>query len=402
MILLDTVSGAVGELRSNPFRSVLTTLGIVIAVMAVIAVVSVLEGMNAKITGQIAGLGSDSMWVTPKDLKGQEGQSRSELTIDDAEDIRRSCSAVATLAPIISTNAQLTFAGRHTSSQVQGTTPEYGAIRDWSVDVGRFFNNVEEQHRKNVCVLGRDTAKRLGEEAALVGQEIQIDNSLFRVVGLLERKGSVGGQSQDETVLIPFGTAYKIYGEFAAKRITVMSKVVSTQMTEEAAEQVKSVLRRRHNIGREDQEDFEVHTQKQILEAFGKISKVTTLVLVGIVGISLLVGGIGIMNIMLVSVTERTREIGVLKALGAKPKDILLQFLIEAVLLSMFGGLIGILLGFLVSQGVSRFTELQAAAPPAWAIGLSVAFSAGVGVFFGMYPAVKAARLNPIDALRWE
>ncbi len=401
MILFDTLAGAVGELRSNPFRSVLTTLGIVIAVTAVISVVSILEGMNRKITGQIAGLGSDAMWVSPKDLPGEEGQARSELTYEDAEEIRRACSAISMVAPVLSNRSDLVAGDRHTGSQVLGTTTEYAAIRDWAVDAGRFFNAIEEQHRKNVCVLGRDTAKKLGGEEALLGQDVKIDNSLFRVVGLLERKGSVLGQSQDETVLIPFGTAYKIYGEFAAKRITVNARVIKSEMTEEATEQVKSVLRRRHNIGREDLEDFQVQTQKQILDVFKQTSKVTTLVLVGIVGISLLVGGIGIMNIMLVSVTERTREIGVLKALGAKPKDILTQFLIEAILLSMFGGILGIMAGFVVGIGVSRYMELEATVPT-WAIGLSVAFSACVGVFFGMYPAVKAARLNPIDALRWE
>ncbi len=403
MIVIDHLNSAFGEIRANMFRSVLTTLGIVIAVMAVISVVSILEGMSRYIKGFIKGMGSDAMWVLPYFPPGRaESSARVELTYDDAMAIQSSCPQIKRVSPMIQSHVDMIHLDADVSVPMLGTTPEFQEIRNWFVDSGRYFSNIDTDHRKHVCVLGREVLKKIGADESILGAKIKIDNRTFKVIGLLERKGSFFGQSQDEIVLIPFATAEKIYGPRVARRINILAQVHRSEAAAETVEQIRDLLRKRHKLRDAQADDFQISTQDQVLEFFNKASRITTVVLAGIVGISLLVGGIGIMNIMLVSVTERTREIGVLKALGARPKDILFQFLIEAVILSLLGGVIGIILGMAVGMGVAALSPLPSAYIPLWAVGLSFLFSGGVGIFFGMYPAVKAARLNPIDALRWE
>ncbi|MBI5367881.1 MAG: ABC transporter permease [Planctomycetes bacterium] len=404
MVLLENVHSAVTEIRANMFRSVLTVLGIVIAVMAVISVVSILQGMSLYITEFIQGMGSDAMWVVPYQPPGRAGSElgRIELTYDDAQAIYLSCPQIKKTAPLLQASAELVLGNSSCTSSVIGTSSDFPEIRNWYVDAGRYFSELDMRHRKNVCVIGREVLRKLGAAETLVGQPIRLNDRQFHVVGLLERKGSFFGQSQDDIVLIPFPTAEKIYGNDLARHISILCQVYDSEMTKEASALMKEILRKRHRLEEKQPDDFQISTQDQILEFFNKATKITTVVLAGIVGISLLVGGIGIMNIMLVSVTERTREIGVLKALGARPKDILAQFLVEAILLSLFGGILGVILGFAVGFGVSALSPLPRAFVPLWAVVLSLVFSGAVGVFFGMYPAIKAARLNPIDALRWE
>ncbi|MBI3099771.1 MAG: ABC transporter permease [Planctomycetes bacterium] len=404
MLVADSVHAAVSQIRANLFRSVLTTLGIVIAVMAVIAVVSILQGMTAYITGFIQGMGSDALWVTPyvPPTASADKIGRVELTVDDAEAIRKHCPSIVRLTPLMQGNADVLWRGQELSVQVIGASTEFQDIRNWYVDAGRYFQELDLSYRKMVCVLGRDTMKKLGAGPEVIGQRIRVDNRVYRVIGLLERKGSFFGNSMDDIVLIPFTTATKVYGSRAARRIAVLAQAANAEATADAAAQVRTLLRSRHHLTTEQPDDFQVATQDQMLDFFDKASRIATIVLAGIVGISLLVGGIGIMNIMLVSVTERTREIGILKALGARPKDILLQFLLEATILSLFGGLVGIFLGYAVGIGVSAFSPLPPTRVPLWAVALSFSFSGLTGVFFGLYPAVKAARLHPIEALRFE
>jgi putative ABC transport system permease protein len=343
------------------------------------------------------------MWVLPYFPPGRaESSARVELTGEDAEAIQTHCPQIKRVSPMIQAHADVVHLDADVSIPMLGTTPEFQEIRNWFVDTGRYFSDFDADHRKHVCVLGREVLRKIGADESLIGGKIRIDNRTFKVIGLLERKGSFFGQSQDEIVLIPFSTAEKIYGPRVARRINILAQVHRSEAAGETVEQIRDLLRKRHKLKEGQADDFQISTQDQVLEFFNKASRITTVVLAGIVGISLLVGGIGIMNIMLVSVTERTREIGVLKALGARPKDILFQFLIEAVLLSLIGGVLGVLLGLAVGMGVAALSPLPSAYIPLWAVGLSFLFSGCVGVFFGMYPAVKAARLNPIDALRWE
>ncbi|MBI4614370.1 MAG: ABC transporter permease [Planctomycetes bacterium] len=405
MIVVENVYSALGQLWVNKFRSVLTTLGIVIAVSAVIAVVSILQGMTDYVASFIQGLGSDAIWVQPyvPPEKSARGVVQAKLTYEDAEAIRKECPSVKEVAPLLQNQVILRYGDREETFPLLGTTTAFQTIRDWYVDEGRFFSDHELATRRDVCVLGRDCLDALDVRAAeVLGRKVRIGGRPFTVVGVLEKKGSFFGQAQDEVILVPFFTATKIYGRSAAESIVILAQASSTEAADTASSEIQKVLRREHKLRPEEKDDFKIATQDQALQFFDRASQLATFVLAGVVGISLLVGGIGIMNIMLVSVTERTREIGVLKALGARDKDVLLQFLIEAVVLSLVGGMIGIALGVGTAYAVTSFAPIPRAQVPLWSIAVGFLFSAGVGIFFGMYPAVQAARLNPIEALRYE
>lgn len=400
MSFFEIFFAAIFELWCNKFRSVLTTLGIIIAVMSVIAVVSLMEGMATYIKTYIQGMGSDSIWVSPKVTK--KNAARVKLTIDDCESLRKKCPAIKRTTALLQQTADVRYKNKAFSVPLTGTDRFFQETRDWYVKSGRFFSSLDLFSGKNVCVLGREVLTKLDVDEKIIGQSLKIENKSLLVIGILESKGSFFGTSQDNILLIPFKTATRLYGSQSGERITILCQAKSSELTEEATIQIASVLRMQHQLAEDQPDDFRIDTQDQMLGFFTKASKVTTVVLAGIVSISLLVGGIGIMNIMLVSVTERTKEIGILKALGARDKDILLQFLIEAIVLSLFGGVIGILSGALCAYGIAYLSSLPEAKIPLWSVGLGFVFSAGVGIFFGMYPAVKAAHLNPIEALRYE
>ena len=284
---------------------------------------------------------------------------------------------------------------------IEGVAPSYHTVRNFPVDVGRPFAAVDVERAQQVCVVGREVLRKFDIDEGVVGTSILLDGRRFRVIGVLESKGSFFGQSLDDVILIPYTTALKMYPVFR-RSMVIAGQAVSAEAVPEAKAQVTNLLRRRHGLEAYQPDDFIVQTQGEILAAFNNVGTVAVSVLAGIVGISLLVGGIGIMNVMLVSVTERTREIGLRKAVGARRRDILLQFLTEAMTLSLIGGGLGIALGYALSSLASLHPRMVDVVVPVWAVLLGFGISAGTGVVFGIVPALKAALLNPIDALRHE
>ena len=396
---------ALRALRRNKMRSTLTALGIIIGVASVVAMVAVGNGAQARITNQVAALGQNllSIFAGSRRTGGvQSGLgSASALTLADADAISREVADVAAISPEDSVTAQAIAGGRNWSTTIAGESPDYLKIRDWKLTSGSMFSSREVRSAAKVAVIGSKTANELFGPLNPVGQTVRVSNIPFVIIGLLESKGAgMGGQNQDDRIIIPFPTAMKrITGDKYLRSINV--QISSSEHMEIAQQQITSLLRQRHRLTPGHDDDFNIFNQKEIADTVNSISKVITLLLGSIAGISLFVGGIGIMNIMLVSVTERTREIGIRIAVGAQPADIRLQFLIEAITLSLLGGLIGVLSGVGVSQLVGVFADFKAVVSTG-SILLAFGVSTIIGVFFGFYPAHKAAALNPIEALRYE
>lgn len=404
MIAAANVGNALEQLWSHKMRSLLTVLGIVIAVTSTITVVGVIQGFTAYVSEFLQGLGTNAMWVWPERPPGEAGKRLGRIELDerDLEALERGCPAIARLSPLVRRESAKLRVGRdEITVPLEGTAAEYHAIRNFPVDVGRPFAVVDIERGHYVCIVGREVLRKLNLDEGLVGHTVLIEGRRFRVVGILEEKGSFLGNSQDNLVLIPYSRALTMYPAFRRK-MAVTAQAVSEKAVPEARAQIVNLLRRRHGLAAYQPNDFNVMTQDEILEAFNKMSLVATVVLAGIVGISLLVGGIGIMNVMLVSVTERTREIGLRKAVGARRRDILLQFLTEAVTLSVIGGGLGIGLGYALCALASLHPQMVDVVVPWWAVALGFGISATTGIVFGLVPAVKAALLNPIDALRHE
>jgi len=403
MLLFQNLFSAFEQLWANKVRSVLTVLGIIIAVTSTIVVVAVVQGFSGYITNFLQGLGTNSMWVFPEPPPRMmlTSRPRAEMTQPDLDEVERTCTAIARMAPLVIRNVQVKHNMITVTTNLTGTTPEYQHIRNSFVDVGRFWGPVEADNRRAVCVLGRDVVNKLEVNDGIVGRYVMIDSTRVKVIGIMERKGSFFGDSQDNFILMPHTTALQIFPE-SRNFLAFNCSALSPEHVAEARAQIVNTLRRKHGLTVDQPNDFIIRSQDEILKEFGKISTAGTSILVGIVGISLLVGGIGIMNVMLVSVTERTREIGLRKAVGARRRDIMLQFLTEAVVLSLVGGFIGIIFGYLVTYLASLHPSMVNVAVPFWAVMLGVGFSAGVGVVFGLLPALKAAILQPIDALRHE
>lgn len=402
---LLTAMIALRALRRNKLRSSLTALGIIIGVASVVAMVAVGNGAQARIESQVASLGQNllSIFAGSRRTGGVSSGlgSASALTLADADAMAREVPDVVAISPEVSTTAQAIANGRNTSTTIAGESPDYLKIRDWKLTAGSMFVDREVRGAAKVAVIGSKTATDLFGPLNPVGQTVRVKNIPFVIIGLLESKGSgMGGQNQDDRILIPYTTAMKrITGEKYLRSINV--QIVSADRMDSAQEQISSLLRQRHRLTDDRDNDFNIFNQKEIADTVSSISKVITLLLGAIGGISLLVGGIGIMNIMLVSVTERTREIGIRIAVGAQPGDIRLQFLIEAITLSLLGGCIGVAVGV----GASRVVGMIADFKPVVSTGsiiLAFGVSSAIGVFFGFYPATKAARLDPIDALRYE
>ncbi|AFM23955.1 ABC-type antimicrobial peptide transport system, permease component [Desulfomonile tiedjei DSM 6799] len=405
----DGLQIAVGALRVNLMRSLLTMLGIVIGVAAVIVMVAVGAGAREMIGEQIRSIGSNLILVVPgASVSGGArlgSGSVHTLKSSDADAIVKELSAVRYAAPVWGEVTQVVYGNRNWRTRVTGTTKDYFPVREWKIDYGRLFSQEEEARAAKVAVLGKTVVENLmGTDTYPLGKVVRIKNVPFTVVGVLEKKGqSPRGDDQDDAIFVPLRTAqYRLFGTPFPDEVTaILVQAKEIAFIPDAEKQIDELLTRRHKIGRNQEKDFTVRNLTEILDTAKKSLNIMTTLLGAIAAISLLVGGIGIMNIMLVSVTERTREIGIRMAVGARSGDILSQFLVEAVVLSMAGGFIGIMLGVGGAFVFAKTTGWPAliSAP---AITVALVFSGAVGVFFGFYPAYKASRLHPIDALRYE
>ncbi len=404
-----SVKIALSALRINKMRSALTMLGIIIGVAAVIAMVAVGSGAQARIKDQIASIGSNlivvlSGSITSSGIRMGTGNAQS-LTEDDAKAIARECHAAAYAAPAVRGGVQVIYANYNWGTQLMGTTPDYLAIRDLGIREGQAFTTSDVEAASKVALLGKTVVDNLFYGEDPIGKTIRIRKVPFTVVGTLAPKGqSPTGQDQDDVIVIPISTAKKkVIGTSQANYAAVGSVMVQAHEGEaaQAQQQIRDLLRQRHRLQPNEDDDFTIRDMEEIFKAQESSAQVMSLLLAAIASVSLIVGGIGIMNIMLVSVTERTREIGLRQAVGAKTQDILSQFLIEAITLSVAGGAAGILLGIAASLLISHFAKWSTLVSPG-SIALAFLFSALVGVFFGFYPARKAARMEPIEALRYE
>jgi len=396
---------SINSVKVNKMRSFLTMLGIIIGVSAVIAMVAIGQGASKSVSSSIQGLGSNLLIVSPG--QAQQGGiklgagSFETLTLADADAIRKE-SAIAGAAPDVSQPSQVVMGDQNYATTIEGTTADYPTVRSTEVQRGRFFTDFEVMSQANVAVVGTQVVENLMGDAGAnpVGQTIEINQMKFTIIGELASQGSQGATNNDDRIVIPITTAMNRLFDLTKVR-TIFVSAKSNDLMNQAQFEITEAVRAQHHLEPADNDDFQITSQAQILSTAQGVTGVLTALLAGIAGISLVVGGIGIMNIMLVSVTERTREIGIRKAIGATRSAIMAQFLIEAIVLSLFGGLIGIMLGVGISTLVDKVTTLHPAitlSPILYAF----FFSMIIGVVFGVYPARKAARLNPIDALRYE
>ena len=406
MLIGETVRVALGALRANKLRSLLTMLGIVIGVAAVIAVVALGKGAQKQVNDRIAALGTTLLTVNPgqSQMGGvRTGGGGARLIIDDAQALADRGTHIAAVQPEMSGSLQVQYLNKNTNTQIVGTTANYPVVRKYEMQEGRFFTNAEDQTRQRVAVVGPTVVENLGVQAAegIVGETIRVRGIQFTVVGVFKSKGQASAfQNPDDQILIPITTArFRVLGSNRVRAISVLAP--TEEDIPETMADIQKILRREHKLRPGKDDDFQIRNQSDFLNTLGETTQVFSLLLAGIAAVSLLVGGIGIMNIMLVSVTERTREIGIRKALGATKLNILFQFLIEAVVLCLLGGMIGIGVG---AGGATIFTRIMGWSTEVGASSIAIAFgfSAFVGVVFGVYPARRAAGMDPIVALRYE
>jgi putative ABC transport system permease protein len=403
--LKNILKTAFKSIFKNRMRSLLTSLGIIIGVSAVIVMVVIGEGSQKQIEEGIQSLGTNLIVVFPGASRSG-GVSRgagsfNRFTFDDVEKIEREATLLNAVSPVVRTGGQIIGGGKNWFTTVFGVSPGYFEIRNWEMDSGEFFGARDLRAKKKVALLGKTVADELFPDQDPIGEKIRIRSVPFTVIGVLKSKGQSGmGNDQDDVILAPATTVfYRLKGGRYVDMIN--ASAVSVERIDAAQQEMRTILREAHRLSPGDDDDFTISNQAEISEAASETSRIMTLLLGSIAGVSLVVGGIGIMNIMLVSVTERTREIGIRLSVGARSIDVLIQFLTEAVILSLSGGILGIFLSFVISVILNRFTELVAVVNPEIII-ISTLFSAAVGIFFGFYPARKAAQLNPIDALRYE
>ena len=406
MNILRTIRVALRALSRNKMRSFLTALGIIIGVGAVIAMVSIGQGAKSNVEKRFESMGTNLLFVRPgsRSYRGVHGGggTYANLTPDDAKAILEKADAVKYVSPNVSTRAQVIYGNKNWNTSIQGVGEAYTEIRNWEVEDGIFFDEQMVRSGQKVAVLGSEVSENLFEGADPIGQIIRIKKIPFRVIGVLETKGEAGGwYSRDDMIVIPYTTAQRRLVGRPDRIGSIDISAVSAAKTAEATEQIEEILRIQHKIAPGAEDDFNVRNMADIAESFAESTKTLTYLLGGIASVSLLVGGIGIMNIMLVSVTERIREIGIRMSVGARERDILFQFLAEAIVLSVLGGLLGILLGIGGSRLIARIAGWQTLIS-AGSIALAFLFSGSVGVFFGFYPARKASKLDPIEALRYE
>lgn len=396
------------SLKINKMRSILTSLGIIIGVSAVIIMLAVGSGASKKIAKDMESMGSNLLMIRSASAKSggvrMGSGTRPTLTMKDAQAIEAKCRGILAIAPYSSESKQLTYGNQNWSTSVGGTTMPYFMIRNYEIESGRGFLPEDNKNSTKVAIIGQTVSTELFGDVDPIGKTIRIGNVPFKVVGLLKKKGSSGmGQDQDDMVFIPITTAQrKVFGtDFPGTVNMIAVKAQNDEVINMAQEDITELLHQRHNIGKNQENDFEIRNLAEMQETIKSATKTMSLLLGAIASVSLIVGGIGIMNIMLVSVTERTKEIGIRMAIGAKASDIRIQFLIESFLLSMIGGLIGVFIGVAGALLMQKYGGMNVAITLE-SILLSMGFSAAIGIGFGYYPAYKASLLNPIDALRYE
>ncbi len=411
-MFIELLRLALETFQTHKLRSFLTTLGIIIGVMTVIAIVSLIQGMNYEVERQISSLGSNTIYIQKINwgmgrLDWDEISRRPNLTMDDALAIAQ-LPAIAKVAPMRGRMVnRITYRGNKvTDVEINASTPSLSEVGSYQVEVGRYISSDDSLRKRQVCVIGAYVADNLFLTESPMGKRLTLDGKSYTVVGVLARKGSFLGQTQDNLIHVPITTFEKDFspgrgfGELQYS-VTIQAMPKRGVSVDAAIDQIRELMRRRHGLGYNKPDDFGINTQDTIREIYRNITRVAYIVMIAVAAISLLVGGIGIMNIMLVAVAERTREIGLRKALGATNQVVMWQFLLESILLAAAGGAVGVLLGIGIAKVVEVVGHLRAAAP-VWVILLGLGFSAGVGIFFGIYPASRAARLNPIEALRYE
>ncbi len=402
--LWESTRLALQALWAHKLRAFLTVLGIIIGVTTITGIVSVIQGLNKAVYSQIAGLGADVLYVQKFPWVSGRGfwkyRNRKDITSKEAEALKRFCTHAAVVSPMTGTQRTVKYGSTKLSNVViYAVEANYKDAANVLPEYGRFLTETDVERRHAVCVIGQEVATRLFERQNPIGRRITVGDHKFTVVGVLEKQGEVLGRNNDIVVLVPLSVFQKLYG--SRRSLTIMVKVADAARLAEAEDEIIGILRRVRRVPPDKENDFAVNRQDILEGLYKNLTRVLYAVAFGIGALSLLVGGIGIMNIMLVSVTERTREIGICKAVGARRSDIMLQFLVESVVISALGGVIGLVLGFGVGMVLGRLPVLQATIAPS-AIALGLGFSCGVGMFAGLYPAWKASRLNPIVALRYE
>lgn len=402
MLFITILRVALKSLSANKLRTLLSMLGIIIGVGAVISMLALGTGAQKQVLSSMQAMGTDMLIVRPGQagFRGVAQGNQDNLTIRDAESLLEKVPAVHQIAPVVSGSVQMKYFGKNVRSTLTGTALTYFAIRNFEIEKGRSFTEAETDSHGRVAVIGPQTAENLFGMSDPLEKVIKLNGINFKVVGILKSKGDQGWFNPDDQVIIPYTTAMnQVLGLEYLREIDL--QVTPGADINKAQDQATEVLRRNHRLQEGAENNFNIRNQAETIETASSFSRIFTVLLGGIASISLLVGGIGIMNIMLVTVTERTREIGVRKAIGAQKKDILLQFLLESILLSCTGGIIGVLVGVVLALVIGKFTQFPAVIEPLSVV-LAFSFAAGVGVFFGFYPAQKAASLDPIEALRYE
>jgi putative ABC transport system permease protein len=404
MSFLATVRIALKALNSSKMRTILTMLGIIIGVASVITMLSIGEGVSASVSANISSLGTNALIIMPGQMQTggvrQGGLDSQTLTVEDFKAISRECPSIEYVSPSVRKMTQAVYGNQNWSTMCYGVNEDYDKIRNWPIGSGTFFTRQDITSGAKLCILGKTVVENLFGGQNPIGETVRIKNVPFRVIGVLSAKGSGMGGDNDDCVLIPYVTAMKRISRVTYLN-TIIASVVSKEKTQQGMDEITQLFRQRHNLMNKEENNFTIRSQADLADVAAKTTGVLTLFLSAIACVSLLVGGIGIMNIMLVSVTERIREIGIRLALGARGRDILMQFLTESIVLSLIGGILGILFGIVLSRTIAYFAKWNTVITPA-SILLSFLFSAGVGVFFGFYPAFRASKLDPIEALRHE